>query len=61
MYIIRQLTKLPQCPDRAGLRPGPATTVIHSLEKVGGPLSRRTGRPVENIRDIKSNVNARTY
>ena len=59
MYIIRQLTKL-SLPEIGRVFGRDHTTVIHSLEKVEG-LIKETRETAENIRDIKSNVNARTY
>lgn len=59
MYIIRQLTKL-SLPEIGRVFGRDHTTVIHSLEKVEG-LIKENRETAENIRDIKSNVNARTY
>lgn len=59
MYIIRQLTKL-SLPEIGRVFGRDHTTVIHSLEKVEG-LIKENREVAENIRDIKSNVNARGY
>ncbi len=59
MYIIRQLTKL-SLKDIGRVFGRDYTTVIHSLEKVEG-LIKEDRETAENIRDIKSNINARTY
>lgn len=59
MYIIRQLTKL-SLPEIGRVFGRDHTTVIHSLEKVEG-LIKENRETAENIRDIKSNVNARNY
>ena len=59
MYIIRNLTKL-SLPEIGRVFGRDHSTVIHSLEKVEG-LIKTHRETAENIRDIKSNVNARTY
>ncbi|MBR1780257.1 MAG: chromosomal replication initiator protein DnaA, partial [Oscillospiraceae bacterium] len=59
MYVIRQLTKL-SLPEIGKIFSRDHTTVIHSLEKVEG-LIKEDRETAENIRDIKSNVNARNY
>jgi chromosomal replication initiator protein len=59
MYIIRQQTKL-SLPEIGRVFGRDHTTVIHSLEKVEG-LIKENRETAENIRDIKSNVNARAY
>ena len=59
MYIIRQLTKL-SLPEIGRIFGRDHTTVIHSLEKVEG-LIKDNREMAENIRDIKSNINARGY
>ena len=59
MYIVRQLTKL-TLPEIGRVFGRDHSTVLHSLEKVEG-LIKEDRETAENIRDIKSNVNARTY
>ena len=59
MYIIRSMTQL-SLPEIGRVFGRDHTTVMHSLEKVEKLM--KTNREVsENIRDIKSNVNARYY
>ena len=59
MYIIRSLTQL-SLPDIGRVFGRDHTTVMHSLEKVE-KLMKSNREVAENIRDIKSNVNARNY
>lgn len=59
MYIIRSLTQL-SLPEIGRVFGRDHTTVMHSLEKVE-KLMKSNREVSENIRDIKSNVNARYY
>ncbi len=59
MYIIRSMTQL-SLPDIGRVFGRDHTTVMHSLEKVE-KLMKSNREVSENIRDIKSNVNAKAY
>jgi chromosomal replication initiator protein len=59
MYIIRSMTTL-SLPDIGRTFGRDHTTVMHSLEKVE-KLMKSNREVAENIRDIKSNVNAKAY